>query len=71
MLFQATCDEIRQAGFTEEHVLLLKLLEQTLKAVVGFSNEQVEYLVQQFIEQLQLFFRGRLLLLASACKQNH
>ena len=64
-LFHATCDEIRQTSFTEALVLLLKLLEQTLNAVVGFSKEQVEYLVQQFVEQLQPVFRGRLLLLAS------
>jgi DDE superfamily endonuclease/Archaeal putative transposase ISC1217 len=63
-LFHATCDEIRQATFSEALALLLKLLEQTLKAVVGFSKEQVEHLVQQFIEQLPPVFRGRLLLLA-------
>jgi hypothetical protein len=65
-LFHATCDEIRQASFTEALALLLKLLEQTLKAVVGFSKEQVEHLVQQFIEQLPPIFRGLLLLLAPA-----
>ena len=62
-LFHATCDEIRQASFTEALALLLKLLEQTLNAVVGYSKEQVENLVRQFIEQLQPVFRGRLLLL--------
>jgi hypothetical protein len=65
-LFHATCDEIRQTSFTEALALLLKLLEQTLNEVVEFSKEQVEHLVQQFIEQLQPVFRGRLLLLASA-----
>lgn len=65
-LFHATCDEIRQACFTEALALLLKLLERTLNAVVEFSKEQVEHLVQQFIEQLQPVFRGRLLLLAPA-----
>ena len=49
-LFYATCDEVRQASFTEALALLLKLLEQTLKTVVGFSKEQVQHLVQQFIE---------------------
>ena len=67
-LFHATCDEIRQASFTEALALLFKLLEQMLKAVVGFSKEQVEHLLQQFIEQLQPVFRGRLLLLAPICK---
>ena len=65
-LFHATCDEIRQASFTEALALLLKLLEQTLNSVVGFSKEQVEHLVQRFVEQLQPVFRGRLLLLAAA-----
>ena len=69
-LFHATCDEIRQASFTEALAILLKLLERTLKAVVGFSKEQVEQLVQQFIEQLQPIFRGRLLLLAPVIVKN-
>ena len=69
-LFHATCDEIRQASFTEALAILLKLLERTLKAVVGFSKEQVEQLVQQFIEQLQPIFRGRLLLLAPVVVKN-
>jgi hypothetical protein len=62
-LFHATCDEIRQVSFTEALALLLKLLEHTLKSVVGFSKEQVEHFVQQFVEQLPPVFRGRLLLL--------
>jgi hypothetical protein len=65
-LFHATCDEIRQASFAEALVLFLKLLEQTLNAVVGFSKEQLEHLVQQFVEQLPPVFRGRLLLLTPA-----
>ena len=65
-LFYATCDEIRQASFMEALAILLKLLEQTLKDIVGFSKEQVEHLVQQFIEQLPPVFKGRLLLLTSA-----
>jgi hypothetical protein len=64
-LFHATCDEIRQTSFAEALVLLLKLLEKTLQAIVGFSKEQVDHVVQQFVEQLQPVFRGRLLLLAS------
>lgn len=63
-LFHATCDEIRQTSFAEALVLLLKLLEQMLKAVVGFSKEQVEHLVQQFVEKLSPVFRGRLLFTA-------
>lgn len=64
-LFDATCDEIRQASFTEALAVLLILLVQTLKDVVGYSKEQVEHLVQQFIEQLPPVFRVRLRLLTS------
>jgi hypothetical protein len=70
-LFHATCDEIRQSSFTEALAILLKLLEQTLKDVVGFSKEQVEHLVQQFLEQLPPVFRGRLLHLASVNDKNY
>lgn len=64
-LFYATCDEMQQSSFAEALDLLLKLLEQALKNIVGFSKEQVEHFVQQFIAQLPPIFRGRLLLLAS------
>jgi hypothetical protein len=70
-LFHATCDEMRQTSFTEALAILLKLLEQMLKEVVGFSKEQVEHLVQQFIEQLPSVFRGRLLLLATVNDKKH
>ena len=70
-LFHATCDEMRQSSFTEALAILLKLLEQMLKDVVGFSKEQIEHLVQQFIEQLPPVFRGRLLLLATAGDKNY
>jgi hypothetical protein len=70
-LFHAACDEMRQTSFTEALAILLKLLEQTLLNVVGFSKEQVELLVQQFIEQLPPVFRGRLLLLATASDKSH
>jgi hypothetical protein len=70
-LFHATCDEIRQSSFSEALTILLNLLEQTLERVVGFSKEQIEHLVQQFIEQLPPIFRGRLLLLATASDKNY
>jgi hypothetical protein len=70
-LFHATCDEMRQSSFAEALAVLLKLLEQMLKDVVGFSKEQVEHLVQQFIEQLPSVFRRRLLLLASVNNKNY
>jgi hypothetical protein len=63
-LFHAACDEIQQTSFAEALVLLLKLLEQALNAIVGFSKEQGELLVRQFVEQLPPAFRGRMLLLA-------
>jgi len=73
-LFHATCDEMQhvpESSFTEALAVLLKLLEQTLKDVVGFSKEQVEHLVQQFLEQLPPVFRGRLLHLASENDENY
>lgn len=69
-LFHATCDEMRQSSFTEALAILLKLLKQALESVVGFSKEQIECFVQQFIEQLPPVFRGRLLLLATTCGKN-
>ena len=70
-LFYATCEEIQQTSFTEALAILLKMLERVLKDVVGFSKEQVEHLVQQFIEQLPPVFRGRLLLLATTGDKNY
>jgi thiaminase len=69
-LFYATCDEMRQSSFTEALAILLKLLEQALERVFGFSKDQIECFVQQFIEQLPPVFRGRLLLLATANGKN-
>jgi hypothetical protein len=69
-LFHATCDEMRQSSFTEALAILLKLLEQALERVVGFSKDQIECFVQQFIGQLPPVFRGRLLLLATANGKN-
>ena len=63
-LFHAVCDELRQTGFIEALTLLLKLLEQALQTVVGFSKEQIRQLIEQFIEKLPPVLRGRLLLLA-------
>ena len=60
-----------QISFAEALAILLKLLEQMLKDMVGFSKEQVEHLVQQFIEQLPPVFRGRLLLVASVSDKNY
>lgn len=63
-LFHAVCDEMRQIGFTEALALLLKMLEETLQGVVGFSKEQVQRLIERFIETLPRTFRERLVFLA-------
>lgn len=65
-LFHATCDDIRQTTFTEALRMLLALLEQTLQRVAGFTKEQIQTWVEQFIAMLPPFFRGKMLLL----KQN-
>lgn len=66
-LFHAVCDELRQISFTEALALLLKLLEQTLNSVIGLCKEQVQRLIERFVETLPRAFRERLLLLAPEC----
>lgn len=63
-LFHAVSDELRQINFTEALALLLKLLEETLNCVVGLCKEQVQQLIERFVETLPGAFRERLLLLA-------
>ena len=65
-LFHATCDELRQTSFVEALALLLKLLEQSLSELVGFTKELMLQLVEQFVAQLPLPFRARMLLSALA-----
>jgi hypothetical protein len=65
-LFHAVCDELRQISFTEALALLLKLLYETLNSVIGLCKEQVQRLIEQFVETLPRIFRERLLLLAPA-----
>jgi hypothetical protein len=65
-LFHAVCDELRQISFSEALALLLKLLEETLNQVVGLCTEQVQQLIERFIETLPRAFKERLLLLAPA-----
>jgi hypothetical protein len=69
-LFHAVCDELRQISFTEALALLLKLLEQALSSVVGLCKEQVQRLIEQFVQALPRVFRERLLLLAPNCSKN-
>lgn len=66
-LFHSVCDELRQITFTEALVLLLKLLEETLDCIVGLCKEQVQRLIERFLDTLPTAFRGRLLLLGSKC----
>ena len=46
---------MRQSSFTEALAILLKLLEQTLERVVGFSKEQIECFVQCLLSNSLLF----------------
>jgi Transposase DDE domain len=66
-LFYAVSDEMRQISFTEALALLLKLLEETLNSVIGLCKEQVQQLIERFIETLPRAFRDRLLLSAPTC----
>ncbi len=64
ILFHAVCDEMQQIGFTEALALLLKLLEETLDSVIGLCKEQVQRLIERFVETLPRAFRTQLLLFA-------
>jgi hypothetical protein len=66
-LFHAVCDELRQINLTEALALLLKLLEETLSSVIGLCKEQMQRLIERFVETLPRAFRERLLLLAPEC----
>jgi hypothetical protein len=66
-LFHAVCDELRQIVFQDALALLLKLLEETLNSVIGLCKEQVQQLIERFIETLPRVFRERLLLSAPEC----
>jgi len=63
-LFHATCDELRQTSFVEALALLLKLLEQSLNKLAGFTKELMLQLVEQFVAELPLPFKARMLLSA-------
>lgn len=66
-LYYAVFDELRQISSTEALALLLRLLEETLNSVIGLCKEQVQRLIERFIETLPRVFRERLLLLAPSC----
>jgi hypothetical protein len=66
-LFHTVCDEMRQISFTEALALLLKFLEETLNRVIGLCKEQVQLLIERFLETLPATFRERLLILAPEC----
>lgn len=65
-LFHATCDELRQTSFVDALALLLKLLEQSLNKVAGFTKELMLQLIEQFVAELPLPFKARMLLSALA-----
>jgi hypothetical protein len=67
-LFHAVCDEMKRIGFTEALALLLTLLDETLNSIIGLCKEQVNRLIQQFIEALPRTFRESMLLLAPECR---
>ena len=66
-LFHAVCDELRQISFTEALALLLKLLEETLKSTIGMCTEQVQQLIEHFVETLPRAFKQQLLFMAPEC----
>ena len=61
-LFYAYCEEMQQAGFAEALMILLSLLEKALSNIVGISKELICSLVEQFLNELQPFYKNRLLL---------
>jgi hypothetical protein len=61
-LFYAVCDEMGQIGFTEALALLLKLLEETLGNVIGLCKEQVQRLIERFVQTLPRAFSAQMLL---------
>jgi hypothetical protein len=61
-LFYAVCDEMGQIGFTEALALLLKFLEETLSNVIGLCKEQVQRLMERFVQTLPRAFSTQMLL---------
>ena len=62
-LFHAVCDELRRIGFREAMALLLNFLEETLNKVIGLRKEQVQQLIQSFIETLPRAIKKQMLVL--------
>ena len=65
-LFHAVCDELRQTSFVEALALLLKVLERTLNKFVEFPKELMLELVEEFVAELPLPFKAKMLLSALA-----
>jgi uncharacterized protein YaaW (UPF0174 family) len=63
-LFHAVCDELRQTSFIEALALLLKLLERSLNKLAGFSKELMNEVIEQFVAELPIHFKARMLLSA-------
>jgi hypothetical protein len=66
-LFYAVCDEMRQIGFTEALALLFKLLEETLGNVIGLCKEQVQRLMERFVQTLPHVLSRQMLLSSAKC----
>jgi hypothetical protein len=66
-LFYAVCDEMGQIAFTEALALLLKLLEETLGNIIGLCKEQVQQLIERFVQTLPCAFSRQMLLLQEKC----
>jgi hypothetical protein len=64
-LFHSACDEMRQIGLQEALCLLLELLHETLDSVVGLCKEQVQTLIERFIQAVPRVFRSQLLFLTA------
>jgi hypothetical protein len=58
---------MRQIVFVEALALLLKLLEETLGSVIGLCKEQVQQLIERFIQTLPSVFREQLLFQSPKC----
>jgi hypothetical protein len=64
-LFYALCDDIKRIGYSEALALLLSLLEETFNNVIGLCKEQIDKLIQRFIDAIPRAFREPLLLSAA------
>jgi len=62
-LFFECCDEIKDIDFSTAINLLLNLLKNTLKNICTISEEIISGIINNFIQSLTIFFKGRSLFL--------